>query len=71
MEQFIVKLKDQNRKHFLLELLKQLDFIELITPESKKEQAKNDDDFFKAEGIWKDKDVDADNLRKQAWKIQE
>jgi len=27
-------------------------------------------DFFKSEGIWKDRNIDANSLRNEAWKIQ-
>lgn len=42
MEQFIIKLKDQKRRLFLIELLKQLDFIEIEATEQKEMQTKED-----------------------------
>jgi len=42
MEQFIIKLKDQKRRLFLIELLKQLDFIEIETTEQKEGQTKEE-----------------------------
>ena len=38
MEQFIIKLKDQKRRFFQIELLKQLDFIEIEATEKKEIQ---------------------------------
>jgi len=38
MEQFIIKLKDQKRRFFLIELLKQLDFIEIESTDQKEIQ---------------------------------
>jgi len=38
MEQFIIKLKDQKRRFFLIELLKQLDFIEIETTKQEEVQ---------------------------------
>ena len=32
---------------------------------------KNNEDFSLSAGIWKDYDIDATELRKRAWKIQE
>ena len=36
----------------------------------KKEDIKLNHDFFKSEGIWKDRKIDASSLRNEAWKIQ-
>ena len=51
MEQFIIKLKDQKRRFFLIELLKQLDFIEIETTEQKKVQAKEEIEATSAKKI--------------------
>jgi hypothetical protein len=65
MEKIILTIKDHTKKNFLLELLKQFDFIEIHkTREKKSDQY----DFFASAGLWKDRDITADKLRKQAWK---
>ncbi len=69
MEKFILTLKDANKRSFLLELLARLDFIDLKTVDSKKEQPIVDYDFFKSAGLFSGRDIDADQLRKQAWRL--
>ncbi len=69
MEKFILTLKDASKRSFLLELLTRLDFIELKTVDSQKEQRIVDYDFFKSAGLFSGRDIDADQLRKQAWRL--
>ncbi|MFM9948324.1 MAG: hypothetical protein ACKV1O_10335 [Saprospiraceae bacterium] len=69
MEKFILTLKDNSKRQFLLELLTQLDFVELKTVLPKKEQRTEEYDFFKSAGLFAGRDVDADQLRKQAWRL--
>lgn len=65
MEKIILTIKDDRKKNFLLELLKQFDFIEVQkTTEKKADQY----DFFASAGLWKNRDITANQLREQAWK---
>lgn len=70
MEKFILTLKDHHKRHFLLELLAQLDFIELKAVETKKEPNAGEYDFFQSAGLFSGRDIDADQLRKQAWRLK-
>jgi hypothetical protein len=65
MEKITLTIKDLKKKNFFLELLKQFDFIEVQTTKEKKADHY---DFFASAGLWKDRDIDANQLRKQAWK---
>lgn len=65
MEKITLTLKDTKKKNFLLELLKQLDFVEIQKPQVRK-PVKHD--FFDSVGLWKNRDVNAEALRKKAWK---
>ncbi len=71
MEKFIIELKDYSKRHILLELLTQLDFIEIkVKKEEVKEIKEEEDfDFFKSAGLFADRNIDANHLRKQAWRI--
>ncbi len=71
MEKFIIKLKDYSKRDFLLELLSQLDFIELkVKMEEEQDAVENHDyDFFQSAGLLANRNIDADQLRKQAWRI--
>ena len=52
MEKFILTIKDDRKKSFLLELLKQFDFIEL----QKATEKKTDEyDFFASAGLWENR----------------
>jgi hypothetical protein len=71
MEKFIIELKDYSKRDFLLELLTQLDFIELkVKMEEEQDlKEKEDYDFFQSAGLLANRNIDANQLRKQAWRI--
>ncbi len=48
-----------------MQLLKQLDFVEVEKVTKKKASAKYD--FFSSAGLWADREVNAKELRRQAW----
>jgi hypothetical protein len=70
MEQFILKLKDSSKRNFLLELLQQFDFIELQIADKGRRVSDKNYDFFKSAGLFEGRDLDADQLRKGAWRIK-
>jgi hypothetical protein len=65
MERIILTIKDGRKKTFLLELLKQFDFVEIQKAIEKKS---GPHDFFASAGMWKGRDITANKLRDQAWK---
>ncbi len=83
METLIVKVKDDSKLAFVLELLRDLDYLEVSQePESlaATEPAVFSDVeiesmtpeerarlFLKTAGIWEGRDIDADELRHRAW----
>lgn len=70
MEQIIIKLKDQSKRSFLLELLAQFDFLELQVKQVTKGKAKEEPyDFFQSAGLFEGREINADQLRKEAWRI--
>ena len=66
MERITLTIRDSKRKNFLLELLTQFDFVEVHEDKEKKVSKY---DFFSSAGLWKNRDIRADQLRKQAWKL--
>lgn len=64
MHKITLTIKDKSKLSFLLRLLKQFDFIEISKEE---EQNKHDKDFFATAGMWKGREIDAAQLRKEAW----
>jgi hypothetical protein len=65
MEQLILTLKDTSKLSFLMQLIKQLDFVEVEVVKKKKAPSKYD--FFNSAGLWAYREIDAIKLRKQAW----
>lgn len=65
MQKITLTIKDDNKLNFLLELLKQFDFIEIQKATEKKSARYN---FFESAGLWKNRNIDAQQLRGQAWK---
>lgn len=64
MQKITLTVKDDKKINFLMELLKQFDFIEI----QKSGKKNNDDyDFFASAGLWKNREIDAEQLRSQAW----
>lgn len=51
-----------------MQLIRQLDFVEIEKVKKKKTTSKYD--FFASAGLWANRDVDAKELRKQAWNRQ-
>jgi hypothetical protein len=65
MEKIILTIKDDRKKSFFLELRKKFDFIEIQTARERKTDRY---DFFASAGLWKGRDITANQLREQAWK---
>ena len=70
MEKIVLTIKDKGKLSFLMELLKQLDFVEVQQPavKSRTTAAKEDYNFFASAGLWENKEIDAKELREKAWK---
>lgn len=69
MQELTIKIKDERKLTFLLELLSQLDFIEFETKLFKQKKTDTKHDFFQSAGLFKDREIDAKELRKQAWRL--
>lgn len=65
MKKITLRIKDDKKTGFLMQLLEELDFIEIQKSEQGLDEAY---DFFASAGMWKGRDIDAIELRKQAWK---
>ena len=66
MEKITLTIKDDNKLKFFLELLKQFDFIEIQKSSSKRKKATKHD-LFASAGIWKDRNINAQEIREKAW----
>ena len=65
MEQVILNIKDSSKMSFLMQLIKQLDFVEIERVRKKKNSTKHD--FFKSAGMWANRKINAEKLRSKAW----
>lgn len=68
MQRITLKVKE-DKLSFFMELIKQLDFIEIqkvVKKETKKDAGEYN--FFDSAGLWKGRDIDAQQLRDQSWK---
>ncbi len=64
MKKITLTIKDDKKINFLMELLKQFDFIEI---QSTGQKLNDNYDFFSSAGLWKDRNINAEQLRNQAW----
>lgn len=77
METLIVKVKDDRKLNFVLELLRDLTYVEVRQAPMAREEAdetgqseaatKDARTFMDTYGIWAGRDIDAQELRRQAW----
>jgi len=65
MDRLILNIKDSSKLSFFLQLIKQLDFVEIV--EVKKRKVSRDYDFFKSAGLWSGREINAKELREKAW----
>jgi hypothetical protein len=65
MEKIILNIKDSSKLSFLIQLIKQLDFVEVEKTNNRKFMPEYD--FFSSAGLWENRDIKAMELRKEAW----
>ncbi|NIM10710.1 MAG: hypothetical protein GTO45_01885 [Candidatus Aminicenantes bacterium] len=70
MSVVVLNIKNEEKGRFLLDFLKQIEFIEVEEPPAKKAKSKEKESFTELFGIWKDRDIDLETIRKKAWKVR-
>ncbi len=65
MEQIVITVKDKHKANLLRELLRALDFVEIVEIQPVDEA--NQDDFLALAGLWAGRDITQQSLRQQAW----
>jgi hypothetical protein len=68
MQELTIKIMDERKLNFLLELLSQLDFIELDNKFFKEQKPDASYDFFNSAGLFNNRDINAKQMRKKAWR---
>ena len=77
MQEITVEVADRAKAHMLLELLKALDFVDLVRTSEKPDarvdtiDADEESDFFSLAGLWADREVNLESIRQQAWPRQQ
>lgn len=69
MSVVVLNIKNEEKGKFLLDFLKQIEFIEVEEPPVTK-TTKEKESFRELFGIWKDRDIDLETIRKKAWKVR-
>lgn len=64
MQKITLTIEDDKKVNFLMELLNQFDFIKV---QKSSRQNRDDYDFFASAGLWKNRDINSEQLRRQAW----
>ena len=67
MHDIHIKVTDTSKVDLLIRLLREFDFVEIVSV-SKHEKKPGEESILDSAGIWKDRDVDAEELRKRAWR---
>ena len=75
-EQILLTVADQSKLDLVMELLSHFDLVRaerikvrpVAAVETAPEPAGTEADFWALAGIWKDRDIDAKELRQRAWK---
>lgn len=67
MEKVILNVKDKSQLQKLLDAIKKFEFVEVLSV-PKITSVSKDHDIFESAGMWKDREINAQELRKEAWK---
>ena len=67
MEKVILNVKDKSQLQKLLDAIKKFEFVEVLSV-PKTTSVSKDHDIFESAGMWKDREINAQELRKEAWK---
>ena len=70
-EQITLRLLSEKKMSFLLELLRELEFVEVIEMRHAPGSTKGESDFFDLAGLWADRDLSVEALREKAWPQQQ
>lgn len=73
MEKIIIQVRDKNKAALLLEVLKSLDFVELVSINQDQAETVTENqfaDFFSLAGLWEGRDIQLDTIRQKAWPRQ-
>ena len=71
MEEITIQISDRYKTPALLNFLKTLDFVESISrvelPLTGVKETSKDEDFFALAGLWANRDITSNSIRREAW----
>ncbi len=71
MEQLIIKIADKEKAKILSEILLALNFVNSVEKiDEKVTISEEEEDFFCLAGLWENRDLTAESLRQEAWKLE-
>ena len=76
MQQIVIEVDDAAKADMLLELLKALNFVNVVKADQKERPQANTtpsgetSDFFSLAGLWKNREVSLESVRQKAWPRQ-
>lgn len=62
-----VKIKDRQKLQHFLDLIKELDYAEVLTEKSNR-RTKKEGDLFSLVGMWENRDISLQEIREKAWR---
>jgi hypothetical protein len=69
MSVVVLNIKNEVKGKFLLDFLKQIEFVEIEEEQSNIEDKSSDKESFRdLFGIWKNRDITIETIRQKAWK---
>jgi len=63
----VLDIKNESKLDSFLNFIKTLDYVELKTEKNESDTANTKHTFKEFVGLWKDRDIDRENLREKAW----
>ena len=75
MEQIIIHVKDKKKSKMLVEILRTMNFVDIVSAEGaetdeetrSEKNAEDEQDFFAAAGLWEGRNLNLETIRKKAW----
>ena len=69
MEQLIIKVADKEKAQMLLAIISALDFVNSVEViEDKTIISDDEEDFFSLAGLWENRNITTESIRKEAWR---
>jgi len=69
MEQLIIKVADKEKAQMLLAIISALDFVNSVEViKDKTTISDNEEDFFSLAGLWENRNITTESIRKEAWR---